>query len=1129
MISGPRRDLRETGAGGRAADPDGDEMKAHLKRLVKVMTLLAVLPVLAVLTAGAPAAQGDAGEEELLGAGTFSGLAWRGIGPAVASGRVSDFAVHPEKDHVYYVAVASGGVWKTVNAGTTWTPVFDGEGSYSIGCLAIDPSNPHVIWVGTGENNSQRSVSYGDGVYKSVNGGLTWEKMGLESSEHIGKVLIDPRDSRTVYVAAQGPLWNAGGDRGLFKTTDGGKNWSLLLEIGENTGVNDVVMDPRNPDVLYASAYQRRRRVWTLIDGGPESALYKSEDAGATWTKLEKGLPESDMGRIGLAVAPANPDVIYAIIEAAGDESGFYRSTDAGGSWEKMSDYVAGSPQYYNEIVADPADVDRVYSLDTFMMFTEDGGKTFGKVGGKYKHVDDHALWIDPDDPDHLLAGCDGGVYESFDRSATWEFAANLPITQFYRVGVDNDFPFYNVYGGTQDNATLGGPSRTTSGDGIANGDWFVTVFGDGFKTQVDPENPDIVYSQWQYAGLIRFDRQTGEIVDIQPQPAAGEDGLRWNWNSPLIVSPHSHTRLYFGANRIFRSDDRGNGWQPVSGDLTRQIDRNRLEVMGKVQSVDAVAKSDSTSAYGNIVSLAESPLVEGLLYAGTDDGLIQVTEDGGENWRAIELFRGVPEMTYVSDIEPSWHEPDVVYATFDNHKNGDFAPYVLKSADRGRSWTSISGDLPERSSVHTLAEDHISRGLLFAGTEFGLFFTLDGGEKWIQLKGGMPVIAVRDLEIQRRENDLVAATFGRGFYILDDYAPLRGLSESMLEEEALFFPVKSAWMYIPRHRLGISDKAFQGDGYYLAPNPPFGAVFTYYLKEEIKTREKSRQEMEKRLDEEGDTAPYPGWDALRAEDREEDPVVILTVRDETGEVVRRLTGPVEAGFHRVAWDLRYPAPDPTDIDPPTDPAPWQSPPEGPLAMPGIYTVSLSKRVDGQVTPLCAAESFEAVVLGIATLPADDRADLLVFQQQTAGLQRAVLGAQRSAEEAQTRIDHIKQALMDTPAADPGLSDRVRALETRLQDLLVDLDGDSTRSSRNAPTPPSVSARVDQIVRGHWSATSAPTRTHRDNYTIAAAAFAELLADFRSLVEVDLKGLEEEMETAGAPWTPGRVPRWAPE
>ncbi len=1089
-------------------------------------------PPAAAAAAAAPAKGGSGAErpdaKDPFQAGNFTGLALRGIGPAFMSGRIGDIAVDPTNRSIWYVAVASGGVWKTVNAGTTWTPIFDGEGSYSIGCVAVDPRRPLVVWVGTGENNSQRSVGFGDGVYKSLDGGRSWTNVGLKESEHIGKIVIDPRDTDIVYVAAQGPLWGPGGDRGLYRTTDGGATWNRVLAIDADTGVSDLVHDPRDPDVLYASSYQRRRHVWTLIDGGPGCAIHKSTDGGASWRKITKGLPSEELGRIGLAISPQRPDVVYAIVESVGDAGGFYRSADGGENWQRMSGYVSGSPQYYQEIYADPHQFDRIYSMDVWLMVSDDGGRNFRRVGERFKHVDNHALVFSPDDPDYLLAGCDGGVYESFDRGATWAYKANLPVTQFYKVALDNDLPFYNVYGGTQDNNTQGGPSRTNTIHGIRNCDWFVTLGGDGFKPQIDPTDPDIVYSQYQHGGLVRFDRRNGEQIDIQPQPEADADELRWNWDSPLLISPHLHTRLYFAANILFRSDDRGDTWRAVSPDLTRQLDRNQLKVMGRIWSVDTVAKNASTSFYGNCVSLAESPLREGLLYVGTDDGLVQVTEDGGTTWRRLETFPGVPERTYVADLEASLHAEGRVYAVFNNHKMADFKPYILRSDDRGRSWRSVAGDLPARGPVWALAEDHVNPELLFAGTEFGVFFTVDGGRRWTQLKGGVPTIAMRDLEIQRRENDLVCASFGRGFYVLDDYTPLRRVTPALLAAEATLFPVKTALMYIPASPLGWLEKGSQGDAYYTAPNPPFGAVFTYRLAEDIKTRRQQRQAQEGELKKAGKDVNYPGWDALRAEDREEAPAILLTVTDEDGNVARRLEGPTGAGFHRVAWDLRYPAANPTDLKPRSG-DPWDVGPEGPLAAPGRYTVALAKRVDGVVTPLGQPQTFAAEPLGIAALPAPDRAAVLAFQQKTARLQRAVLGANKAIDETRGRLDHLKVALRDTPGADPALAGELRALELRLQDLTEALRGERTRPRRNEPGKMGLVSRVQGIVYGHWSSTAAPTATHRQAYDTAAAAFGDVLARLRTLVEIDLRRVEDRLEAAGAPWTPGRLPAWRPE
>lgn len=1076
-------------------------------------------------------AQSQPAEEpvDVMSAGTFAGLKLRSLGPALSSGRIGDFAVNPSNPAHYFVAVASGGVWKTTNAGTTWTPVFDDQGAFSIGCVTMDPHNAHVVWVGTGENNSQRSVAFGDGVYKSLDGGKNWTNVGLKDSEHIGMIAIDPRDSDVVYVAAQGPLWRSGGDRGLYKTTDGGQTWERILHISDDTGVNEVHLDPRDPDVLYASSYQRRRHVWTLINGGPEGAIYKSTDAGKNWRKLTKGIPDVDLGRIGLDLSPANPDVIYAIIEAADGKSGFFRSLDRGETWEKRSDYTTTSPQYYNEIVCDPLEVDRVYALDTILHVTEDGGKSLQRMPRENRHVDDHALWINPKDNNHLIVGSDGGIYETYDRGAAWRYMPNLPVTQFYRVSADNSVPFYYVYGGTQDNSSVGGPSRTIDRIGVANEHWFVTVGGDGYKTQVDPDDPNIVYSQWQYGGLVRHDRRSGEVLDIKPREAPGDEPYRWNWNTPFIISPHNPKRLYFAANILFRSDDGGLSWQKISGDLTRQLSRDALEIMGRVWVADAVAKHWNTSFYGNCVSLSESPLLEGLIYVGTDDGLIQITEDGGRTWRKVEQIEGIPDLTYVSSLLASQHEPHTVYATFDNHKKGDFKPYVLKSTDRGRTWKPIAGDLPERHFAHSFAEDHMNPKLLFAGTEFGCFFTIDGGTQWIKLKGGMPIISVRDIDIQERENDLVLGTFGRGIYILDNYTPLRHVNRALLEQDVLLFPVKDALRYIETGRLrGGNGKGSQGASYYAAENPPYGAVFTYYLKDKLKTRKEQRHEAEKDAIKKGETPPYPSIEDLRAEQEEQTPAIVLEVRDADGEVVRRIEGPRDKGLHRVTWDLRYPARTPVSLRAEEDRAPWWTPPSGPLALPGTYTVSLAKRVHDAVVPLADPQTFNVIPLELATFAAQDRDAVLAFHQMVSRLRRAVEGASRAAGEAQERIDHVRAAVLATPPADSALLAEVEQLDQRLRDLILRLRGDALRDDRQEPRPPSIGDRVNNLV-GQWDTTSPPTETHRRDYQHAGQEFSEVLPALRTLMEQDLRALEAKLEDLGAPWTPGRIPTWKTE
>jgi photosystem II stability/assembly factor-like uncharacterized protein len=1056
---------------------------------------------------------------------SLSALKFRAIGPALTSGRISDFAVNSDNKSEFYVATSSGGVWKTENAGTTFKPIFDKAGSYSIGCITMDPNNTNVLWVGTGENNNQRSVAYGDGIYKSEDGGTSWKNMGLKKSEHIGTIAIDPRDSDVVYVAAYGPLWSAGGDRGLYKTTDGGKKWEAVLAIDEHTGVSEVHLDPNDPDVIYAVAHQRRRRVWTYLGGGPGSAIYKSKDAGASFSKINKGLPEGDLGRIGLAISPIESNTIYAIVEAQEGKGGFYRSTNAGASWEKQSDYTSRG-NYYQEIFCDPKDVNRVYSMDVYLQVTDDGGKAFRNLGERSKHVDNHVMWIDPDNTDYYLVGCDGGIYESFDRGKTWKYMPNLPVTQFYKVAIDYEEPFYFVYGGTQDNYSLGGPSRTTSAHGILNSDWYTTQGGDGFESQVDPKDPNIVYAQSQHGNLVRFDKKSGEKMGIKPRERKGEKSYRWNWDAPLLISPHSNTRLYFAANKLFRSDDRGNTWKVISDDLSRQIDRNTLPIMGRVWPMDAVAKNASTSQYGNIVALDESPVQEDILFAGTDDGLIHVTEDSGQTWRKIDKFPGIPERTYVNEVLASQHDRDTVYAAFNNHKSGDFKPYILKSTDMGNSWVSISSNLPERGSVYALAEDHVNKDLLFAGTEFGLFFTVDGGISWKQLKAGLPVISVRDIAIQKRENDLVLGSFGRGFYVLDDYSPLRELKSVVDQKEAHIFPVKTALMFVqraPLGSLGTQSKAFQGENYFTAANPPVGATFTYYLKEGIKTLEDRRKEKEKVLIKDKKPVPYPTYEQLMAEEEEATPFLIFSICDEDGNVIRRLREKASDGLHRIYWDLRYPGVGPIRS---SDISPTKSGPSSTFVLPGTYKVFLSKSQNGEVQKLTEPVNFEVVTLANVSLPAEDRTELVAFQKKVRELSRAVTASSRILGEISEKIDQYKAALKSVPAPDTDIISDINVLEEKVKALLIKFNGDGTMRRADKDAVPGISTRIRSIAREQSRSTSAPTQTQRDAYGIVAEEFGPALEELKKIVDEDVKKIEEKLEGLGAPYTPGRLPEW---
>src|SRR5438094_4171313 len=1012
--------------------------------------------VCALAIAGRPAASQTFTSE------TFAGLKARSIGPAVTSGRVMTIAVDPANKAVIYVGAASGGVWKTTNGGASWQPIFDTQGSFSIGWVTVDPKRPNVVWVGTGERNSQRSVAYGDGVYKSDDGGRSWTNVGLKTSEHIGRIVISPKDSDTVLVAAQGPLWAPGGERGLYKTVDGGRTWTQVLKTSDNTGVTDVVIDPRNPDVVVASSYQRRRHFFTMINGGPESAIHRSTDGGKTWKKITTGLPTEQLGRIGLAISPVNPDVLYANVEAANGKGGIYRSTDNGVTWEKRSDYNQGS-MYYGDVLADPVSVDRIYVPDVIFQVSDDAGKTLRSLGQRHMHVDNHIIWVDPENTGHLLVGNDGGLYRSFDRGATWTFFENLPLAQYYDVDVDNAAPFYNVYGGLQDNNSLGGPSRTRSEHGILNQDWFVTQGGDGFVSHVDPEDPNTVYAELQHGVITRFDRRTGEQVGIQPQEDKAGAPLRWNWDSPFIISPHLHTRLYLGAQVLYRSDDRGDSWKAISPDLTRQIDRNTLPVMGRVWGPDAVAKNTSTALYGNISAIAESPKKEGLIYVGTDDGLVQASEDGGGHWRKIDKLPGVPTDAYVARVRASQHDAATVYVAVENHQNGDFTPYLLKSTDSGRSWKSIAGDLPPRGSVYAIAEDHVDPRLLLAGTEFAAYWSKDGGEHWTKI-AGVPTIAVREIAIQKRENDLVLGTFGRGVYIVDDYSPLRASFSNGEAAAATLYPVRDAVLFVPTMPYGMPGKGFQGEMFYTGQNPPFGAVFTYHMKEGLKTLKEQRVEAEKAAEKAGRPIKYPTADELRAEADEEAPAMLLTLKDASGTPVRVITGPVQKGLQRVAWDLRAPA----HQLPPNRPRGeieelFGDPLVGPYVVPGRYSVSLAQRVGGVVKELGGPVTFNVALDPQSAQLAGDQNARWEFQQKLQALRRDIAGSLELATSTNTRLDAIRTALDQTPAAPRALHEQARALQRRLGEIRVQLEGDRRVGSRAGPQPVAISERANTI------------------------------------------------------------------
>ncbi|MCG8411864.1 MAG: hypothetical protein MI739_11345 [Bacteroidales bacterium] len=1093
--------------------------KNYLAQKQKTFAFLLVLAFVFATNNGLAQKEESKQKKEPINSEILSGLKFRSIGPAFASGRIADFAVNPNNFSEFYVGVASGNIWKTSNNGITFKPIFEGYGAYSIGCLAIDPKNTNVVWAGTGENNHQRALGYGDGVYKSLDGGKSWKNMGLKRSRHIGMIAINPKNTDIVYVAAEGSAWGAGGERGLYKTIDGGKNWNKVLDISKHTGVNNVILDPHNSNVLYVTTEQRRRHVHTKIGGGPESGVHKSTDGGKTWRKIEKGLPSVHKGGMGIAISPVNPDYLYLIVEAADDKGGFFRSTNRGESWEKMSDHCS-SGQYYNEIYCDPVDVNKVFSVETYSHVTLDGGKTWKRLGMSERHVDDHALWINPNNNKHWIVGGDGGIYITYDEGKTYRHVSNLPITQFYRVGVDNDYPFYNITGGTQDNNSCIGPSRTISSGGITSGDWIVTIGGDGFWSQIDPENPDIIYNESQYGNIFRFDKKSKEALYIKPQPGKGKLTHKWNWNSPFIISPHKNTRLYMAAEVVFKSEDRGNTWELISDDLTAQIDRDTWPVMDKYWSVDAVKKNLSTSLYGMVVSLTESPVKEGLLYAGTDDGVISVTEDNGKTWRKIKSFPGIPANTYVSDIFASRYDENIVYASFDNRKRDDFKPYFLMSKDKGNTWQSMTTGFDKNGTIHTIEQDHIDKDLLFAGTEFGVYFSYNGGQKWVRLKSGLPTISVRDMTIQKRENDLVIATFGRGFYVLDDYSPLRQVKLSLIDKPIHLFPIKDALIYVQSNK-----KYAQGATYYTAKNPEFGACFTYYLNKTPKTLKEKRKDHEKKLFKEGKPIPQPTMKELENENKEIKPYLIFLIKDEDGFVVKKINKKPEKGLNRISWDLTYANSFPIEIaDSKFNPLKenksfW-------LVMPGKYTVSVSMYERGKVKELVPEQEFIVKALDNTTLPAKNRKEMVMFQRKVAELARVMSGAVKFNEELLKKITYLKQTIVNTPEANYDLLTEAEEIEKKLDGVKFAFNGNPAGVGSDTPSPQQVPLlnRMYYIIWGQSRSTAEITATSKDAYQIASEELPELITRLNKIANTEIKELENKLEEVKASWTPGRVP-----
>ena len=1041
-------------------------------------------------------------------ANTYNGLQFRNIGPAMTSGRIADIAIHPDNENIWYVAVGSGGVWKTNNSGTTWKPIFDQQKSYSIGCVTIDANDPHTIWVGTGENVGGRHVGFGDGIYVSKDDGKTWTNKGLPNSEHISKIIVHPENSDIIWVASQGPLWSKGGDRGVFKSIDGGNTWNRKLGDTEWVGATDLLIDPNNPDILYAATWQRHRTVAGYLGGGKGSGLHKSIDGGNTWNKLTNGIPKSNLGKIGLAMSPFNSDVIYAAIELDRTKGGVFMSSNGGVSWIKQSNAVSGGtgPHYYQELIASPHKEGTLYMMNNRALESKDHGKTFVNMRRSNQHSDSHALVFKKSDPNYLLIGTDGGLYESFDETASWKYVRNLPITQYFKIAVDDAEPFYRVYGGTQDNGSHGGPSRTLFSDGIASADWWKTLGADGAQTATEPGNSNISYGEFQQGVLWRIDNTTHETVFIQPQAREGDPYERFNWDAPIVVSSHDPKRLYFASQRVWKSEDRGDGWEPISKDLTLNQERMNFPYYGKSQSWDNAWDVGAMSNYNTITSLAESPVKDGLLYAGTDDGLIQVTENGGATWTKISLNRikGIPPTPFVNDVRADLFDENVVYAALDNHKYGDYKPYIIKSSNKGKTWKLINGNLPNKLLIWRLVQDHVDKNLIFAATEFGIYFTKDSGVNWIQLKGGLPTISFRDITIQRRENDLVAGSFGRGIFILDDITPIRNFNSSVANSEATLFPIKDALWYRQKSRVGS-----QGDAEWIAKNPSFGAIFNYYMSDKIKSKKDIRVAKDRK------EPKFPGWRALQDEANQDKPSIIFIIKDLNGNLVNTVKGRNKKGFNKIHWDLRHASKSGERLNS----RGYRR--GGIMATPGTYTVTMVKRIDGIETILQGPISFDVVPMYDGALPRKSYDEMNQFREDLTAFQQDLNAVKVSLSNSQNKLKAMKRAYDKANSSSPGILKNLNSLRLQLLDLDQQLNGNRIKREIGERSNPNASEGnyLGWRVLGN---TYGPTEEHRAFLERVTSQLSKIKVKIKYIVSSSLPEIEKKLKKIGAPWIEGQ-------
>lgn len=1052
-----------------------------LQGRTKIAGAAVIQPMVDAAAAPAPAADN---RDSLLG-----GMTWREIGPAAVGGRVDDFAVVDANPDIMYVGTASGGAWKTIDGGMTWKPVFEHEGPMSIGAVTVSQKDPSTVWIGTGEANNRQSSSWGAGVFKSTDGGATWTDVGLAATQHVGRIAIDPRDTNIVYVAALGHLFGANDDRGLYKTTDGGKTWNRVLFINNDTGVVDVKLDPQSPDTLYAAAYERRRTAFGFNGGGPSSALYKSTDGGATWKKLVNGLPYADggdTGRIGIAVYRRDPRIVYAEVQHA--KGGLYRSDDSGETWRKMSD-IDPNAAYFSNFYIDPNNDLRIWVAAlqgsgevAGVALSEDGGKTFMPNRGTKVHPDFHAMWIDPANSGHMIIGVDGGIYVSRDLGLNWQHLNQIPIGQAYQVGYDMDQP-YHVCAGYQDNGTSWGPSRTRDINGIQNSDWMDVLGGDGFHCQPDENDSNLVFVESQDGTLLRLKISTHEWANVVPQPKPDEEPYRYEWNAPMIVSSQPG-RIYFGAQYLFRSDDRGDSWTRISPDLTTGVDRTKLSILGKSLSSPILARNYGVSWYPCITRISESPLNPDVLWVGTEDGNLQVTRDGGKTWKnTAERLPGSTKGLYVSGIEASRLGNGAAYVVLDGHRSDDFASHVYYTSDFGETWQSVTGDLPEKGGVaRVVREDPVNTDLLFLGTEFGAYVSLDRGAHWSLMTGKLPTVRVDDIKIHPREHDLILATHGRALWILDDISPLEKAGTLSSGKEIELFGIRPAITFRQIEMRGAMDAnlPFRGD------NPPYGALITYRLREKAKTP------------------------------------VTVKVLDSEGKVIRQFHGTGDAGINRVAWDLRYPT-----LSKPSPEQDWAMATgffykavNGPTVEPGEYKVQIELG-DAKVSTPVRVEDDPAV-----TISAQDRAARSQVIARAYALYKTGYDGDRRFKELKANLKATQNAFKGPDA--PQLPD---ALKKQLEDFSKKVDAaaplfESPSDPMNAPVkyvPPPVTDRIARVLFIVESYTATPRAEDVDQLDALVPVQQHALEQLHQLIDVDLVNLNKAFQEQNVPFV--RVPR----